>query len=78
MTPNGHAESAAREDALNRVLADFLDALGGGESVDLPAWQARFPSFASDLADLLAARQEIAETLEETRAGGEQGNGTPC
>jgi WD40 repeat protein len=77
VTPNAHAESAAREDALNRVLADFLDALGRGDAPDLPAWQARYPAFASDLADLLAARREIAETLEETRPGGEQGNGTP-
>jgi WD40 repeat protein len=75
VTPNGHAESAAREGALNRVLADFLDALGRGDRVDLPAWQARYPSFASDLADLLAARQEVAETLEETRPGGGAGIG---
>jgi WD40 repeat protein len=77
VTSNGHVESAARDDALNRVLADFLDALGRGDAPDLPAWQARYPAFASDLADLLAARQEIAETLEETRPGPLQGTGTP-
>jgi WD40 repeat protein len=76
VTPNGQFVSATREDALNRVLADFLDALGRGEPVDLPGWQARYPAFASDLADLLAARQEIAETLEETRPGSE-GTGSP-
>jgi hypothetical protein len=75
--PNGHSESAAREDALNRVLADFLDALGRGDRVNLLAWQARYPSFASDLADLLAARREVGETLEETRPGGGQSIGTP-
>jgi WD40 repeat protein len=59
------------------VLADFLDALGRGEPPDLHAWQARHPAFASDLADLLAARQEIAETLEETRPGPVLCNETP-
>jgi hypothetical protein len=41
-----------------RVLADFPDALGRGEPVDLPAWQAGYLLFASDLADLLVFRPE--------------------
>jgi WD40 repeat protein len=77
MTPEGNAESAARENALNRVLAEFLDALRRGDRVDLPAWQARFPAFAVDLADLLAARREIGEMLEETRPCGGADNGAP-
>ena len=63
MTPNGHAKSGAREDALNAVLADLLDALGRGDPVDLPAWQARYPSFAAELADLVAARREVGAAL---------------
>src|SRR5262249_20094954 len=75
--PNGHAESGACENALNRVLADFLDALGRGDRVDLPAWQARYPAFAQDLADLLAARREVGELLEETRPCGGAGIEAP-
>jgi WD40 repeat protein/tRNA A-37 threonylcarbamoyl transferase component Bud32 len=63
VTHNGQIESAAREDALNRVLADLLDALGRGDPVDLPAWQARYPSFATDLADLVTARREVGAAL---------------
>jgi WD40 repeat protein/tRNA A-37 threonylcarbamoyl transferase component Bud32 len=63
MMPNGHDQSAGHEDALNRVLADLLDALGRGDRVDLPAWQARYPSFAAELADLFAARQEVGDAL---------------
>jgi WD40 repeat protein/tRNA A-37 threonylcarbamoyl transferase component Bud32 len=49
--------------ALNGVLADLLDALGRGDPVDLPAWQARHPSFAAELADLVAARREVGAAL---------------
>ena len=77
MTPDGYADLGAREDALNRVLADFLDALGRGDRVDLRAWQTRYPSFAGDLADLLAARREVGEMLEETRPSGGAGIGAP-
>jgi WD40 repeat protein len=61
------------------VLADFLEALGRGDRVDLPAWQARYPTFAAELADLLAARREIGEALgaETTPAAG-QGTGCRC
>jgi serine/threonine-protein kinase len=72
VTRNGDAESAAREDALNRVLADLLDALGRGDPVDLPAWQARHPAFAAELSDLIAARREVGEALQvedPTRCG---------
>ena len=61
--PSGHAQPSGREDALNRVLADFLDALGRSGRVDLPAWQARYPSFADELADLFAARREVGDVL---------------
>ena len=73
MTPNRHAHPPNDEDHLNRVLADFLDALGRGDPVDLPAWQTMYPSFAADLADLFAARQEVGEVLctEPTPARGE-------
>jgi WD40 repeat protein len=64
VTPEEQAASAQREDALNRVLADFLDALGRGDLVDLPAWQARHPEFAAELADLVAARGAVAEGLD--------------
>jgi WD40 repeat protein len=57
--------TAGREDALNRVLADLLDALGRGDRVDLPAWQARYPSFADELADLCAARRDVCDALHE-------------
>jgi len=63
MTPNRHVHPPDDEDHLNRVLADFLDALGRGDPVDLPAWQTMYPSFAADLADLFAARQEVGEVL---------------
>jgi WD40 repeat protein len=63
VTPNGQSKSALREDALNGVLADLLDALGRGDSVDLPAWQARYPSFAAELADLVAARREVGAAM---------------
>jgi WD40 repeat protein len=63
VTPNGQTESAAREDALNGVLADFLDALGRGDPVDLPAWQARYPSFAAELAEIVAAHREVGAAL---------------
>jgi WD40 repeat protein len=77
--PNGRVLSPERDDDLNRVLADFLDALGRGEPVDLPAWQARYPSFAAELADLLAARREVGEPLTaETSPGGGQSRGSPC
>jgi WD40 repeat protein len=70
MTPNGPPASAGREDALNGALADLLDALGRGEPVDLPAWQARYPAFAAELADLVAARREFGAALAETGSGG--------
>jgi WD40 repeat protein len=79
MTPNESADAVGREDSLNRVLADFLDSVGRGERVDLPAWQARYPSFASELADLVAARQEIGEALgAETPPGGGPGTASPA
>jgi WD40 repeat protein len=65
VTPDRHPQAAGREDALNCVLADFLDALGRGDRVDLPAWQARYPSFAAELADLFAARREVSDALHE-------------
>jgi WD40 repeat protein len=79
VTPTQHAEPSGREDGLNRVLADFLEALGRGDRVDLPAWQARYPTFAAELADLLAARREIGNAFEvETVPYGGQGNGCGC
>ena len=63
--PDRPPPRAGREDALNRVLADLLDALGRGDRVDLPAWQARYPSFAAELADLFAARREVCHALYE-------------
>jgi WD40 repeat protein len=69
---NGHAESAAREDALNCVLADLLDALKRGDPVDLPAWQARYPAFAPELGELVAAHLEVGAALQveaPTRCG---------
>jgi WD40 repeat protein len=78
MAPNGSTEPTAHEDGLNRVLADFLDALGRGERVDLPAWQARYPAFAAELADLLAARREASAALgKETPPLGRPGGGVP-
>jgi WD40 repeat protein len=71
--PNGHPELSARENGLNRVLADLLDALARGELVDLPAWQARYPAFSNELAELLAARREVDAALDaETLPVGEQ------
>ena len=61
MIPNGHSLSAGREDDLERVLADILDAFARGDQVDLLAWQARYPAFAAELADLCAARQAVGE-----------------
>ena len=79
MTPNRLAESTGREESLNRVLADFLDALGRGDRVDLPAWQARYPAFAAELADLVAARREVVAVLrEETPSGGWPRTGPTC
>jgi WD40 repeat protein len=60
---DAQAQPSGREDALNRVLADFLDALGRGDPPDLLAWQARYPAFAAELADLFAARAKIGEAL---------------
>lgn len=62
--PNGCTTPTAREEALNSVLANLLDALGRGEPVDLPAWQARYPAFADELADLITARQEVSGALQ--------------
>jgi WD40 repeat protein len=77
-SPNGSADALGREDRLNRVLADFLDALARGDRVDLPAWQARYPAFAAELADLVAARREVGEALgAETPPGGGPGTGSP-
>src|ERR1051326_7130703 len=56
--PDAPDQPPGREDALNRVLADCLDALGRGEAPDLSAWQARYPAFAAELADLFAARAQ--------------------
>jgi WD40 repeat protein len=56
-TPSG------REAALYRVVADLLDALRRGESVDPRAWQARHPEFADELADLLVAHGEVAAAI---------------
>jgi eukaryotic-like serine/threonine-protein kinase len=64
MMPNDHAQSGSHQDALNSVLADFLDALERGDRVDLPAWQARHHSFAAELADLFSARQEVCDVLK--------------
>jgi WD40 repeat protein len=70
ITPHEPPSSDRHEDALNRVLADLLDALGRGHLVDLPAWQARYPEFAAELADLVAARREVGEALTDTEPGG--------
>src|SRR5919201_1547452 len=67
------AQPSAREDALNRVLADCLDALGRGEPPDLPAWQARYPAFAAELADLFSARAQLGAAVraEHPSPGGD-------
>jgi WD40 repeat protein len=76
---NGQFLSPERDDDLNRVLAAFLDALRRGEPADLPAWQARYPAFAAELADLLAARREFGKAVPvETLPGGGRGTGSPC
>jgi WD40 repeat protein len=77
MTPSGHPSSAGHEDALNRALAELLDALGRGDPVDLPAWQARYPAFAAELADLVAARREVGEALADTAPVGGSRTGSP-
>jgi WD40 repeat protein len=72
------AESAGREERLNRVLADFLDASGRGEPADLAAWQARYPEFGAELAELAAARREIGAALQaDTPTGDGQGTASP-
>jgi WD40 repeat protein/serine/threonine protein kinase len=63
LTAERQTQARGGEEALNRVLADFLDALGRGDPVDLADWQARYPNFAKDLADLYAARREFGEAL---------------
>jgi eukaryotic-like serine/threonine-protein kinase len=63
VTPNGEVDTSGCDAALERVLADFLDALARCEPVDLAAWQSRYPAFAADLADLCAARREISAAL---------------
>jgi WD40 repeat protein len=79
MTPSESAGPAEREESLNRVLADLLDVLGRGGPVDLPAWQARYPAFAAELADLVAARQDLGAVLEaETPLGGGSNTASPC
>jgi serine/threonine-protein kinase len=71
VTLDGQAQTSERDHALECVLADFLDALARGDPVDLPAWQSRYPAFAADLAELLAARRKIcgapraADTLSQ-------------
>jgi WD40 repeat protein/tRNA A-37 threonylcarbamoyl transferase component Bud32 len=60
-------------------LADFLDTLARGAPVNLPAWQARYPAFAAELADLVAARGAVGECLDaQTPTGGRQASGSPC
>ncbi|HZU38223.1 MAG TPA: serine/threonine-protein kinase, partial [Gemmataceae bacterium] len=63
MMPHAQASTVGREKALERVLADLLDALARGEHVDLPAWQSRYPLFAADLAELCTAYREINGAL---------------
>jgi hypothetical protein len=63
MMSSGEAQSSGPQDPLNGVLADLLDALGRGEPVDLAAWQSRYPCFAAEIADLLAAHQDIGAAL---------------
>jgi WD40 repeat protein len=76
---NGHAASGESEESLHRVLADFLDALARDAPVDLPSWQARYPAFAAELADLAAARREVGAALEaRTLLGGGQFSDAPC
>jgi WD40 repeat protein/tRNA A-37 threonylcarbamoyl transferase component Bud32 len=53
------SQPSSSPSGLDRVLADFLDALARGDPTDLPSWQARYPAFAGELAQLLAARQEV-------------------
>jgi WD40 repeat protein len=60
VTPEDYTSQPDGEDALNRVLADFLDALGKG-SVDLAGWQLRYPAFALELNELFVARQAVGK-----------------
>src|SRR5262245_52314569 len=79
MLPKEPAESAGREDRLNRVLADFLDSPVRGDPADLAAWQARYPEFAAELADLAAARREVGAALHaDTPTGNGAGTNSPC
>jgi WD40 repeat protein/tRNA A-37 threonylcarbamoyl transferase component Bud32 len=47
------------QNALNHVLAEVRDALARGDQVDLSAWQARYPEFSSELAELVVADREL-------------------
>jgi WD40 repeat protein len=79
MTPNGSHDTDGREVVLNRVLADLFDALARGDRVDLQAWQDRYPAFATELADLVAARREVGVALgAATPSCGERGAALPC
>jgi WD40 repeat protein/tRNA A-37 threonylcarbamoyl transferase component Bud32 len=64
MTPNESLAPPVPEEALNGVLANLLDALTSGKPVDLSAWQARYPAFAGELAELIAAREEVSDALQ--------------
>jgi predicted Ser/Thr protein kinase len=59
--PDASRNSSTSNEALNRVLADLLDTLVGGEPVDPAAWQARYPEFDAELADFFAARAEVEQ-----------------
>jgi WD40 repeat protein len=63
--PDVPARPSGGEGGLNRVLADFLDAFQYGDPPDLPAWQARHPAFAAELADLFAARDAFGKALRD-------------
>ena len=53
-------DSPDRQQRLNEVLAEYLEALERGEAQDRQAWLARYPEFADELADLFASQDELA------------------
>lgn len=53
------APTTDREDRWGDVLVEVLDALDRGEAPDVPAWQARYPDFAPELARFLDGQARV-------------------
>jgi hypothetical protein len=57
-----------REQRLQQVLVEYLEALEAGRAVDRQTLQARYPEFAAEVAELLANREKLDRLTAPLRA----------